>query len=75
MNARQDQFRIAIGASTPDTITVLGRDFTNEILGRLSFGDMAFLELTGRIRTGAESRMSGRPRRAMRHGASVNDGP
>lgn len=46
-----------IGWSTPDTITVFGRDFSNEILGRLSFGDMAFLELTARTPTPNESRM------------------
>ena len=49
--------RTDIAWSTPDTITVFGRDFSNEILGHLSFGDMAFLELTARAPTANESRM------------------
>ena len=40
--------RTDIGSSTPDSITIFGRDFVSEILGHLSFGDMAFLELTMR---------------------------
>jgi len=51
------ELRTDIGSSTPDTITVFGRDFTSEILGHLSFGDMAFLELTTRLPTPAESTM------------------
>lgn len=49
--------RTDIGSSTPDSITVFGRDFTTEILGHLSFGDMAFLELTTRTPTPSESIM------------------
>jgi citrate synthase len=51
------RLRTDIGSSTPDTITVFGRNFTTEILGRLSFGDMAFLELTARTPTAEESVM------------------
>lgn len=46
-----------IGWSAPDSITLFGRDFSSEILGHLSFGDMAFLELTRRTPTAQESRM------------------
>lgn len=46
-----------LGWSTPDRITVRGRDLPGEILGHLNLGDMAFLELTGRIPTGAESQV------------------
>lgn len=46
-----------IGWSSPDSITLFGLDFSSEILGRLSFGDMAFLELTGRVPAENESRM------------------
>lgn len=46
-----------IGWSSPDSITLFGLDFPSEILGRLSFGDMAFLELAGRVPTENESRM------------------
>src|SRR5437868_7373195 len=44
-----------LGHSTPDRITVRGRDLPSEILGHLNLGDMAFLELTGRIPTPQES--------------------
>ncbi len=50
-------YRTDIAWSTPDSITVFGRDLPNEILGHLSFGDMAFLELTARTPTAGESRM------------------
>src|SRR5687767_9388740 len=46
-----------IGWSSPDSITVFGRDFVNELLGHISFGDMAFLELTQRVPNERESRM------------------
>ncbi|MBO9651689.1 MAG: citryl-CoA lyase [Variovorax sp.] len=44
-----------LGYSTPDKITVRGRDLPSEILGHLNLGDMAFLELTGRMPTPQES--------------------
>jgi citrate synthase len=43
--------------SAPDRITVRGKDLPGEILGRLNLGDMAFLELTGRVPGEKESRM------------------
>jgi citrate synthase len=57
MSKKPAVFRTDIGSSTPDSITIFGRDFTSEILGTLSFGDMAFLELTQRTPTPGESRM------------------
>jgi len=45
----------SLGHSTPDKITVRGRDLPSEILGHLNLGDMAFLELTGRTPTPQES--------------------
>jgi citrate synthase len=57
MKPPQSVFRTDIGSSTPDSITLFGRDFTSEILGHLSFGDMAFLELMSRVPTPDESRM------------------
>ena len=50
-------YRTDIAWSTPDSITVFGRDLPNAILGHLSFGDMAFLELTARTPAAGESRM------------------
>ena len=51
------QYRTDIAWSSADSITVFGRSLPNEILGHLSFGDMAFLELTARVPTANESRM------------------
>lgn len=47
--------RSEMAFSTPERITVKGLDLCEDILGRLSLGDMAFLELTGRVPTAAES--------------------
>ena len=49
--------RSELGWSTPDRITVRGKDLPNEILGHLNLGDMAFLELTGRAPNPKESKI------------------
>jgi citrate synthase len=49
--------RSELGWSTPDRITVRGKDLPNEILGHLNLGDMAFLELTGRVPNANESKL------------------
>ena len=49
--------RSELGWSTPDRITVRGKDLPNEILGHLNLGDMAFLELTGRAPNAKESKL------------------
>lgn len=41
--------------STPDRIVVRGKDLPNELLGKVNFGDMAFLDLTGRLPSAQES--------------------
>ena len=51
------KYHTEIGWSSPDSITLFGKSLPDEILGHLSFGDMAFLELTGRAPTAGESRM------------------
>jgi citrate synthase len=43
--------------STVDRIVVRGKDLPNEILGHLNLGDMAFLELTGKVPNEKESRL------------------
>jgi citrate synthase len=43
--------------STVDRIVVRGKDLPGEILGTLNLGDMAFLELTGRVPNPRESRL------------------
>ena len=52
-----DSIRTDIAWSAPDSITAFGRDLPSEILGHVSFGDMAFLEITGRIPEANQSRM------------------
>src|ERR687887_2843471 len=43
--------------STAERIVVRGKDLPGEILGHLNLGDMAFLELTGRVPTAGESKL------------------
>ena len=43
--------------STVDRIVVRGKDLPGEILGHLNLGDMAFLELTGKVPNEKESRL------------------
>jgi len=52
-----DSIRTNIAWSSPDSITAFGKDLPSEILGHVSFGDMAFLEITRRIPDANESRM------------------
>lgn len=46
-----------IGSTTPDTITVAGRDLPSEIMGRLSLTELAFLLVTRREPTAGERRL------------------
>jgi citrate synthase len=46
-----------LGWSTRERIVVRGKDLPGEILGTLNLGDMAFLELTGRVPNSRESRL------------------
>lgn len=47
--------RSQLGRSTADKIYVRGHDLTEELIGRVSLGDVAFLELTGRLPNPKES--------------------
>lgn len=49
--------RTEMGWSTTDRIVVRGKDLAGELLGKINLGDMAWLELTGRMPTANESRM------------------
>ena len=51
------QLKSDMGWSTVDRIVVRGKDLPGEILGSLNLGDMAFLQLTGRVPDAKESRM------------------
>jgi citrate synthase len=46
-----------MGWSRADTITVQERDFTNELLGKIGFGTMAFLGIQGRMPSAEEARV------------------
>jgi len=47
--------RSAISHSTPDCITVRGLDLAADLMGKVDLGEMAFLELTGRLPGEGES--------------------
>jgi citrate synthase len=49
------RLRSQLGWSTPERIVVRGHDLAEELIGKVSLGDMAFLELKGRLPTAAES--------------------
>jgi citrate synthase len=55
MARKQKPLRSDIAWSTPDRIEVRGKSLPDEILGHINLGDMAFLELTGRIPAPQES--------------------
>jgi citrate synthase len=44
-----------MGSSTADRIVVRGHDLVEDLIGKVSLGDMAFLELRGRLPTRQES--------------------
>jgi citrate synthase len=51
------EIRSDLGWSTPERITVRGKDLPGEILGNLNLGDMAFFELTGKFPDARQSRL------------------
>jgi citrate synthase len=51
----QDWLTTSIGHSTPDSITVRGRDLPSEVMGRMSFTDLAFLLAAGRTPSEGEA--------------------
>jgi citrate synthase len=53
--SKRKSIRTDIAWSTTDRITVKGYDLCKDVLGTLSLGDMAFLELTDRLPTTRES--------------------
>lgn len=55
--AKRKTIQTNIAWSTTDTITVKGLDVCKDILGKVSLGDMAFLEMTDRLPTPRESVM------------------
>jgi citrate synthase len=55
VNKPASRLRSEMSWSTPDRVVVRGFDLANDLLGKVNLGDMAFLELTGRLPTEGES--------------------
>jgi citrate synthase len=51
------EYPTALGASTPDTITLLGKDLARDVLGAVGFGELAFWLATQRRPTPGETRV------------------
>ena len=56
-NRKPKALRSDLAWSTVDRIVVRGKDLPGEILGHLNLGDMAFLELAGRVPEARESKL------------------
>ncbi len=54
---KEKQLRSDIAWSTPEQIGVMGYDLADELIGKIDFGDMTFLILTGRLPEPRESHM------------------
>src|SRR5438105_7736927 len=52
-----DWLRTGIGRSTPDAITVRGRDLATELIGKVTFTEMAFLLVANRVPSAGEARL------------------
>ncbi|GAA3662091.1 citryl-CoA lyase [Lentzea roselyniae] len=52
-----DHYETALGASTPDTITLLGQDLANDVMGTVGFGELAFWLATQRRPSAGETRL------------------
>lgn len=55
MTAARKRLKSSMGSSTADKITVRGHDLVEDLIGKVSLGDMAFLELKGRLPNQQES--------------------
>ena len=52
-----DWLRTSVGGATRDSITVRGRDLATEIMGTMSFSDLAYLLAADRVPSEGESRL------------------
>jgi citrate synthase len=52
-----DWLRTGVGTSDADSITVMGRDVANELMGKVTLTELAFLLVQGREPTAGETRM------------------
>lgn len=55
MAKRKTQLRTDLGWSTHDSVTVRGFDLPRDLIGKVNLGDMAFLEIMGRLPRPEES--------------------
>ena len=55
MTAAKKRLKSGMGSSTADRIVVRGHDLVEDLIGKVSLGDMAFLELKGRLPSRQES--------------------
>ena len=55
MTTAKKRLKSGMGSSTADRITVRGHDLVEDLIGKVSLGDMAFLELKGRLPSPRES--------------------
>jgi citrate synthase len=51
------EYPTALGASSPDRITLLGQDLAQDVMGKVSFGELAFWLATQRRPTPGETRV------------------
>jgi citrate synthase len=57
LTERPTEYPTALGASTPDTITLLGQDLANDVMGNVGFGELAFWLATQRRPSPGETRV------------------
>src|SRR3954471_1566387 len=59
MSSERDDnwLRTGIGTSDADSITVMGRDLAGELMGQVTFTELAFLLVQGRMPTPGQTRM------------------
>jgi citrate synthase len=55
--SEDDWLRTGIGSSMADSITIRERDLANELMGRVSFTDLAFLLVAGQMPTPEQARL------------------
>ena len=55
--SEDNALRTSIGTSTADSITVRGHDLASELMGQVSFTELTFLLVRGRMPTAEEARM------------------
>src|SRR5579862_5581120 len=57
MSDSRPWLRTSIGTSTSESITVLGRDLTNDLMGNVSFSELSFLLATRSLPTPEQSKL------------------